>query len=99
MSLLYNKYTNNNRFIRGIVSTQLFAPIVTNNSPAIKDNSRAFTTSSLHVSSAPVLNPNYVTGFADGEGCYLVSVYKDKKHKTKKNRLMRLSCLSNNITY
>jgi hypothetical protein len=43
------------------------------------------------------LNPYFATGFTDGEGSFLVSIYKDKN--LKKNRLMRLSSFSNNIAY
>jgi hypothetical protein len=28
------------------------------------------------------LNPNYVTGFTDGEGCFFVGIYSNSKHKT-----------------
>jgi hypothetical protein len=30
------------------------------------------------------LNPNWVTGFVDAEGCFHVSIYRDKKKKTEK---------------
>jgi hypothetical protein len=29
-----------------------------------------------------VLNPNYITGFTDGEGCFTVSIASDSRYKT-----------------
>lgn len=40
-------------------------------------------THSLHNTSSSLLNPWFITGFVDAEGCFLISVLKNKELKTK----------------
>ncbi len=43
-----------------------------------------FSNKSLLVAGAPpcALNPYYITGFTDGEGCYFIGVHSDYNYKT-----------------
>jgi hypothetical protein len=35
------------------------------------------------INSTEILDPNWITGFASGEGCFLLSIYKSNKNKNK----------------
>lgn len=75
----------NNKFIPQLLFQSSGGPSILNHNPATtfrRSYSKNPNLAPLSEKSHIKLNPWWVTGFIDGEGCFILSIYKDPRQKT-----------------